>query len=137
MDLPYASESSEKEKPSDVESLDSPSHIATELRSTVPLTGRARSRVVSLHKNRSTERTNSISLLTGPSRINPSAKIPGEFRTLRYAHLFHPFLYTRSGNYSIHVTDTKEGQGYTKTKDITGRLTRRPYCTLQGLTEDR
>lgn len=35
--------------------------------------------------HRTLERTNSISFLSGPAQVAPSARVPVDFRTLRYA----------------------------------------------------
>ena len=37
-----------------------------------------------LNSSRVVERLNSINVVRGPSKIRPSAKLPGEFRTLRF-----------------------------------------------------
>ena len=73
----------------------------------------------------SIERTGSLSIATGPAKINPKAKIVGEFRTLRYVLLLDQdcTTYANATCFSIHVTDTKEGAAVHKgKKDVTGEL---------------
>lgn len=80
----------------------------------------------SRHDHTSFERTGSINITTGPTRVNPKAKIVGEFRTLRFAHnviCLRTILSTYY--YSIHVTDTKEGRAdYATKEDVKGETTR-------------
>lgn len=60
-------------------------------------------------------RTGSISIATGPERINPGPKIVGDFRTL-----------------SIHVTDTKEGKSDYKSKKNVQDLSSLEWHTLSS-----
>lgn len=74
-------------------------------------------------QNHSIERTGSISIATGPAKINSKAKIVGEFRTLRYVFLSEQYCTTcaNATSFSIHVTDTKEGNSQHKgKKDVNG-----------------
>jgi hypothetical protein len=71
------------------------------------------------------DRVNSVRLVESPT-IRPSARIPGEFRTLRYGFLFLKFSFPchvelgSDGKCSIHVADTKEGRYESKKKDVKG-----------------
>jgi len=79
--------------PSDIDEKgdfgDAGSTIYEEIRQTPPQQNLS----VTRQPHRTLEHTNSVSLMTGPIRVKPSAKIPGEFRTL-----------------SIHVNDTRDGR---------------------------
>ncbi|KAF7984332.1 hypothetical protein HWV62_15333 [Athelia sp. TMB] len=61
------------------------------------------------------QRTGSISITTGPERVNPGPKIVGDFRTL-----------------SIHVTDTKEGKSDYKGKKNVQDLSALEWHTLSS-----
>lgn len=82
-------------------------------------------------------RRNSVSLTRGPTKVNPSAKIPGDFRTLRsVVYVFcstHLVAKYSSVLCSVYVTDTKEGRASKGKKDVAGAsiLDSRP---LQKLT---
>jgi hypothetical protein len=70
-------------------------------------------------------RTNSINYMGRPAKVEPSAKIPGEFRTLRLVRLLISIRNDRDlcWLHSIHVTDTKEGRTDPGgQKDITGAV---------------